>query len=53
MQMYYKNHNISYKTQTIAFIILISDLMYNKTFLPYMLSWIQTTFDCGFEIMEA
>ena len=47
MQMCYKNHN----THTI--IILISHLMYNKSFLPYVLSWIQEIFDCGFEIMEA
>ena len=44
---------LTYKTQNIPFIILISPLMYNKSLLPYMLSWIQAIFDYGFEIMEA
>ena len=29
---------LTYKTQNIPFIILISHLMYNKSFLPYVLS---------------
>ena len=33
--------------------IIISHLMYSKSFLPYVLSWIQVIFDCGFKIMEA
>ena len=44
---------LTYKTQNIPFIILISHLMYKKNFLLYVLSWIQEIFDCGFEIMEA
>ena len=44
---------LTYKTQKIPFIILISRLMYKKNFLLYVLSWIQEIFDCGFEIMEA
>ena len=43
----------TYKTQNIPFIILISHLMYIKSFLPYVLSWIQVTFDGVFEITEA
>ena len=43
---------LTYKTQNIPFITLISHLMYNKSFLPYVLSWIQAIFDCGFEITE-
>ena len=44
---------ILHKTQNIPFFILISHLMYNKSFLLYMLSWRQVIFDCGFEIIEA
>ena len=44
--------HLTYKTQNTPFIILVSHLMYNKSF-PHVLSWIQTIFDCGFKIMEA
>ena len=44
---------LTYKTQNIPFIILISHLMYNKSFLPCVLSWMQVIFDGGFQITEA
>ena len=53
MQKCYKNHNKSYLyIATIYYLSLSLNVQLIKAF-PYVLSWIQAIFDCGFEIMEA
>ena len=53
MQKCYKNLNKSYLyIATIYYLSLSLNVQLIKAF-PYVLSWIQAIFDCGFEIMEA